>query len=180
ILPSHREVVAVNYLPYLIPDYWGRRVAPADIAGLEAAQGPAGECTAVIIAFLLIGGPADMIPVILRMAARGELPAEAIGRQLALVLRRTWQEIRPALAALRELAEAGGHHEVWRIVRALLPGMLPGRGGASRRPTPSSSPSPARWRAGPARAGRSRSSASSPAAAGRAASSTSAGACTPG
>ncbi|MEV4098770.1 DUF6493 family protein [Nonomuraea sp. NPDC049649] len=128
ILPSHREVVAVNYLPYLIPDYWGRRVAPADIAGLEAAQGPAGESTAVIIAFLLIGGPAEMIPVILRMAARGELPAEAIGRQLALVLRRTWQETRPALAALRELAEAGGHHEVWRIVRALLPGMLPGEG----------------------------------------------------
>lgn len=68
--------------------------------------------------------PADLA----QAAARGELPAEAIGRQLALVLRRTWQETRPALAALRELAEAGGHHEVWRIVRALLPGMLPGEG----------------------------------------------------
>ncbi len=44
------------------------------------------------------------------------------------MLRRTWRETRPALAALTELADAGGHHEVWGILRGLLPGMLPGEG----------------------------------------------------
>ncbi|MFD1543540.1 hypothetical protein [Nonomuraea guangzhouensis] len=128
MLPSHREVVAVNFLPFLLSGHWGAGMVPADITGLEIAQGPMGESTAVILAFLLADTGSSMIPLVLSLAARGELPAEAIGRQLALVLRRTWQETRPAIAVLTELAEAGGHHEVWRILRALLPGMLPGEG----------------------------------------------------
>ncbi|MGV9598629.1 DUF7824 domain-containing protein [Streptosporangium sandarakinum] len=129
MLPSHREVVAVNFLPFLLGGYyWGTWVTPTEVTGLEIAQGPTGESTAVILACLLADGVPDVFPLVLRMAARGELPAEAIGRQLALVLRRTWRETRPAIAALTELADAGGHHEVWRILRALLPGMLPGEG----------------------------------------------------
>lgn len=128
MLPSHREVVAVNFLPFLLHGRWGAWVAPTEITGLEIAQGPMGESTAVILAFLLADSVPGMIPLVLSMAARGELPAEAIGRQLALVLRRTWRETRPAIAALTGLAEAGGHHELWRILCALLPGMLPGEG----------------------------------------------------
>ncbi|MFI0422893.1 DUF6493 family protein [Spongiactinospora sp. 9N601] len=128
MLPSHREVVAVNFLPYLLHGRWGAGVSAAEITGLESAQGPMGESTAVILAFLLSGGDPDMIPLVLNLAARGGLPAEAIGRELALVLRRTWRETRPAIAALSELADAGGHHEVWRILRGLLPGILPGEG----------------------------------------------------
>ncbi|MDP4501808.1 hypothetical protein [Nonomuraea turcica] len=128
MLPSHREVVAVNFLPFLLRGHWGAWAAPSEIAGLEIAQGPMGESTAVILAFLLADSVPGMIPLVLSMAARGELPAEAIGRQLALVLRRTWRETRPAIAALTELADAGGHQEVWRILRALLPGMLSGKG----------------------------------------------------
>ncbi|GGO00577.1 hypothetical protein GCM10010116_00870 [Microbispora rosea subsp. aerata] len=128
MLPSHREIVAVNYLPFLMRGYWGVSVTAAEITGLEITQGPLGESTAVILAFLLAGRVPGIIPLVLRMAARGDLPAEAIGRQLALVLRRTWRETRPAIAALAELADAGGHHEVWRIMRALLPGMLPREG----------------------------------------------------
>ncbi|AQZ69513.1 secreted protein [[Actinomadura] parvosata subsp. kistnae] len=128
MLPSHREVVAVNFLPFLLRGHWGEWAAPAELASLDLAEGPLGESTAVILAYLLAGRVPGMIPLILSMAARGDLPAEAIGRQLALVLRRTWREIRPAVAALTELAEAGGQREVWRIVRALLPGMLPGEG----------------------------------------------------
>ncbi|MEV1243900.1 DUF6493 family protein [Nonomuraea sp. NPDC049750] len=128
MLPSHREVVAVNFLPFIPRGHWGMWLAPAEITGLEIAQGPMGESTAVILAFLLADNVPSMIPLVLSLAARGELPAEAIGRQLALVLRRTWLETRPAIAALTELADAGGHHEVWRILRALLPGILPGEG----------------------------------------------------
>ena len=128
MLPSHREIVAVNFLPFLLRGRWGAGVMPAEITGLEIAQGPVGESTAVILAFLLADSAPGMIPLVLSMAARGELPAAAIGRQLALVLRRTWRETRPAIAALTELADAGGQHEVWRILCALLPGMLPGEG----------------------------------------------------
>ncbi|MEU7744937.1 DUF6493 family protein [Nonomuraea sp. NPDC049158] len=128
MLPSHREVVAVNFLPFLLRGRWGAGLMPAEITGLEIAQGPLGESTAVILAFLLTDSVPGVIPLVLSMAARGELPAEAIGRQLALVLRRTWRETRPAIAGLAELADAGGHHEVWRILRALLPEMLPGEG----------------------------------------------------
>ncbi|WP_440104506.1 hypothetical protein [Streptosporangium sp. H16] len=128
MLPSHREVVAVNMLPFVLRDRWYASVTPAELSRLAACDGPVSEATAVIIAFLLGSGVPGTIPVVLRMAARGDLPAEAIGRQLALVLRRTWLETRPAIAALTELADAGGHHEVWRILLALLPGMLPGEG----------------------------------------------------
>ncbi|GAA0980446.1 hypothetical protein GCM10009555_046950 [Acrocarpospora macrocephala] len=128
MLPSHREVVAVNMLPFVLHSRWYASVTPAELSRLAACDGPMSEATAVIIAVLLGSGVTGTIPVVLRMAARGELPAEAIGRQLALVLRRTWRETRPAIAALTELADAGGHHEVWRILRALLPGMLPGEG----------------------------------------------------
>ncbi|WP_229691465.1 DUF7824 domain-containing protein [Sphaerisporangium melleum] len=128
MLPSHREVVAVNFLPFLLRGHWGTWTAPAELNSLEIAQGPLGESTAVIVAFLLAGGVPGTIPVILAMAARGDLPAEAIGRQLALVLRRTRRETRPAIAALTELAEAGAHHEVWRILRTLLPEILPREG----------------------------------------------------
>ncbi|MFI9593900.1 DUF6493 family protein [Nonomuraea sp. NPDC052265] len=136
MLPSHREVVAVNFLPYLLRGQWGTWRAPAELTGLEIAQGPMGESTAVILAFLLVDGVPGVTQQILDLAAKGELPAEAIGRQLALVLRRTWQETRPALAALTALAEAGGQHEVWRVLLTLLPGMLPGMSsGEGRRVT---------------------------------------------
>ncbi|MCA2223322.1 hypothetical protein [Nonomuraea aurantiaca] len=128
MLPSHREVAAVNFLPFLLHSRWSGGLVHTEIAGLEIAQGPMGESTAVILAFLLTDDAPRAIPLVLSMAARGDLPAEAIGRQLALALRRTWRETRPAIAALTELADAGGHHEVWRILRALLPGMLPGEG----------------------------------------------------
>ncbi|RBQ15610.1 hypothetical protein DP939_35145 [Spongiactinospora rosea] len=128
MLPSHREVVAVNLLPYLLHGHWSVGVTSTDVTGLDIAQGPMGEPMAVILAFLLSGDASGMIPLVLDMAARGELPAEAIGRQLALVLRRTWREIRPTVAALGELAAAGGHREVWRILRELLPELLPGQG----------------------------------------------------
>lgn len=133
VLPSHREVVAVNYLPFLLRSrYWGWSVTPESVAVLGAGQGPLGEATAVILACFIAGGGSEATSLVLELAARGELPAEAIGRQLALVLRRTWRETRTAIAGLREPAEAGAHHEVWRILRALLPELWPGEG---QRPT---------------------------------------------
>lgn len=127
-LPSHREIMSVNYLPYLLRGGWGPTVGPAQIACLPLTHGPLGESTAAILAYQLVASTSGVIPLILTLAAKDELPAEAIGSQLALMLRRTWLEVRPAIAALTELADAGGQREVWRMLGALLPAMLPGAG----------------------------------------------------
>ncbi|GIH72495.1 hypothetical protein [Sphaerimonospora thailandensis] len=72
------------------------------------------------------------MPLLLRMAAGGDLPAEAVGRQLALLIRRTWFELRPVLASLTEAARQGGHRQVWEILRSMLPLLLPTPGGGER------------------------------------------------
>ncbi|WP_066370743.1 hypothetical protein [Herbidospora mongoliensis] len=130
LLPSHREAASVHFLPQLPHGWWSRSALARELAGLVMADGPLGEATAVILAVLLAeNAHDDVIPAVLRLAAKGELPAESIGRQMALAIRRTsWLETRPAIAALTELAEAGGHHEVWRMLRAMLPELLPREG----------------------------------------------------
>ncbi|GAB1818907.1 hypothetical protein [Herbidospora sp. RD11066] len=128
--PSHREVAAVHSLPQLLRSHWNRARQANELAGLVMADGPLGEATATMLGVLLAENVhPDVVPMMLRLAAKGELAAESIGRQMALAIGRTsWLEIRPAVAALTELAEAGAHHEVWRIVRAMLPGLLPREG----------------------------------------------------
>ncbi|WP_083950056.1 DUF7824 domain-containing protein, partial [Herbidospora yilanensis] len=121
MLPSHREVVAVNFLPFTFRTYWTTSVGQHEVSRMVAADGPLGDATALIVAYLLGAEPAQTIPLVLRMAARGDLPAETMGRQLALLIRDTWLETRPVIRALTDLAEAGGHHEVWRMLRAMLP-----------------------------------------------------------
>nr|WP_062339324.1 hypothetical protein [Herbidospora sakaeratensis] len=129
MMPAHREVVSVHLLPALLRGRWLRWTQVAELPGLAMADGPLGEATAVLAAVMLADGTSDVIATALRLAAKGELPAESIGRQMALAIRRTsWLEIRPAIAALTDLAERGGHHEVWRMLRVLLPALLPRAG----------------------------------------------------
>ncbi|GLX99351.1 DUF6493 family protein [Herbidospora sp. NBRC 101105] len=124
MVPSHREVVAVNFLPFTLRTYWSPCVGQREVSRMVAADGPLGDATATIVAYLLGAEPSRTIPLVLRMAARGDLPAETMGRRLALLIRNTWLETRPVVTALADLAEAGGHHEVWRMLRAMLPELL--------------------------------------------------------
>ncbi|MEV4219132.1 hypothetical protein [Nonomuraea sp. NPDC049725] len=120
ILPSHREVVAVNLLPWL----FGGGAADATLAALAQAGGPVGEATAINLARSLTRPDGEAAPLLLRMAARGDLPAEAVGRQLAHFVRRTRREVRPAFGALADAARQGAHAQVWEIVKAMLPDLL--------------------------------------------------------
>jgi hypothetical protein len=121
-LPSHREAVAVNYLPHL--GHHG--VYAACVRGLIDADGPAGDATAVVLAHFVAGRNPEAVSLLVRMAARGGLPAETVGRQLALLLRRTHVAPRPVVALLAEAARQGAHAEVWRMLTNLLPELLPG------------------------------------------------------
>ncbi|MEV5408636.1 DUF6493 family protein [Thermopolyspora sp. NPDC052614] len=128
ILPSHREVIAVNYLPHLLYTWHHPGVYPAYLAALADADGPVVDATALILAYFLADRPTDGVPLLLRMAARGDLPVAALGRQLAFLVRRTWIKIRPVLASLTEAAHAGAHEHVWEVLRTMLPVLLPGEG----------------------------------------------------
>ncbi|OUC90131.1 DUF6493 family protein [Streptosporangium minutum] len=134
VLPSHRDAVAAHYLPHL-PHSWSRpEVSPAHVETLAAGEGPAGEPTALLLAFFLARqDPSEGVRLLLRMAAAGDLPADALGRQLALLTARTEARLPHATAGLEAAARQGAHREVWAVIRAALPHLLPSAG---QRPGP--------------------------------------------
>ncbi|QYC42219.1 hypothetical protein Nocox_23075 [Nonomuraea coxensis DSM 45129] len=125
LLPSHREIVAADYLPDLthpgVAAPWVRELADAD--------GPAGEAMALLLAFQVARADPEAAALLVRMAARGDLPAEDVGAQVALLLRRTphYQE-RPIVGVLADAARQGAHEAVWRLLTRLLPALLPAPG----------------------------------------------------
>jgi len=130
LLPSHREVVAVNYLSFLDRE---PGVSVRDLELLLAADGPAGDATATLLAHFLAVEAPGMVPLLLAAAARGDLPAEPLGRRLAVFLRSPWRRPRAVFNVLADAARQGAHREVWRILAGLLPGFLPAPG---ERPAP--------------------------------------------
>ncbi|NRQ32152.1 hypothetical protein HII36_09935 [Nonomuraea sp. NN258] len=139
VLPSDREVVAQHYLPYLLHQWDHAGIHPSYGAALAPADGPTGEAYALMLAYFLATRrsweqpPGEAVRLLLDLAARGELPAEEVGRNLALLLRRTWFKLGPVLESLESAAEHGAHLEVWRIMCGLLAAYLPGPG---ERPIP--------------------------------------------
>ncbi|GAA0994739.1 hypothetical protein GCM10009555_087850 [Acrocarpospora macrocephala] len=130
ILPSHREVVSVNFLPYVEFKRHHSYFCASHLASLT--DGPVGEATALLLAFLLADHSENAVPTLLRMAATGDLPAEAVGRWLSWLVRREKLEKRPVLASLTEAAQQGAHAQVWEILQIALPALLPGK---DERPT---------------------------------------------
>ncbi|MFG1948534.1 hypothetical protein [Nonomuraea sp. NPDC048826] len=125
LLPSHREVVAADFLPYLFTSS-GPRVS---MDTLVDADGPAGEATALTLAVHVARAQPEAASLLVRMAARGDLPAEEVGAQLALLLRRTpYVQVRPLVGVLGEAARQGAYAAVWRIMANLLPALLPDPG----------------------------------------------------
>ncbi|MBB4918885.1 DUF6493 family protein [Streptosporangium saharense] len=131
-LPSHREVVAVNYLPHLLYQWNRAGVYPAHLVALTQANGPVGEATALVLAYFLAAERQEAVRSLLLMAAREDLDGEAVGRQLGYLVRRTWFETRPLLKVLTEAAHQGAHEQVWEILRVMTPMLLPDEG---ERPT---------------------------------------------
>ncbi|MFC4537027.1 DUF6493 family protein [Sphaerisporangium dianthi] len=129
VLPSHREVVAVNLLPHLLYQGYRPGVHPAHAAMLAASDGPAGDATALVLAYFLAQKqPEQGLRILLTMAARGDLPAAELGVQLGRLVRWAGHKHRDVGNALQAAADQGAHHEVWRVFRAMLPVLLPGPG----------------------------------------------------
>ncbi|MGW6498820.1 hypothetical protein [Nonomuraea angiospora] len=131
VMPSHREVVALHFVPHLLYGWPAQGVGPPEAYALALADGPWGEGMALVPAFLLADPSWSKLPVVraglvVDLAARGDGDAEEIGRQLGLLLRRTWLKPGPVFETLESAAEQGAHREVWRIMTGFLPVFLPG------------------------------------------------------
>ncbi|GAB1818946.1 hypothetical protein [Herbidospora sp. RD11066] len=128
MLPFHRELVAATMVSGLTDPHTPPDLTENDLHRLARADGPAGEAMGLLVAGLLTTRGNTVVPPLLEMAARGMIPADHVGRQLALLVRRTRLEAPPALSALENAARRGAHAEVWAILRHFLPGYLPAPG----------------------------------------------------
>ncbi|MEV4357539.1 DUF6493 family protein [Nonomuraea sp. NPDC049625] len=129
-LPSHREVAAAYLMPHALRRYWVHdTVGPEQARELARAEGPVGAAFAVVLARVL-GDPRvpESVDVLLETAARGELPAEEVGRQAGLLVASGEVRMIDMVAALDAAARRGAHAYVWRIAATALPALLPAPG----------------------------------------------------
>ncbi|MEU8249317.1 DUF6493 family protein [Nonomuraea sp. NPDC048916] len=131
-MPSDREVVALHYLPHLLCRRHGSHVRLSEVEAVALTDGPVGEGVALLVAHCLLHGEwrgrESGVKVLLDLTARDDLPAAEIGRQLGLLLRRTWFKPAAVRRALEFAAAGGARDQVWRIMTGFLPVHLPGPG----------------------------------------------------
>ncbi|MFB4264006.1 DUF6493 family protein [Nonomuraea sp. GTA35] len=133
LMPSDREAVAAHLVPHLTERWLRARAEPAQAWALARADGPMGEAGALVQAYFVAdrawcADPEERARPLVELAARGELAAEEVGRQLALLVRRTDLKPGPVFETLESAAALGAHREVWRIMTGFLAVFLPGPG----------------------------------------------------
>ncbi|MEU6742284.1 DUF7824 domain-containing protein [Streptosporangium sandarakinum] len=133
-LPSHREVAAAHLMPYALRCFWNDpSIRLEQIRHLARAEGPAGAAFSALLARVLgEPGTPESVDVLLEVAARDELPAAEVGRQVGLLLVSGEVRMVDMVAALDAAARRGAHAHVWRIAAAALPVLLPAPGGRPR------------------------------------------------
>ncbi|MFB9469400.1 DUF6493 family protein [Nonomuraea salmonea] len=133
MLPFHRETAAAHLGPYVVHSYGRPHVQAEHARALARAGGPAGAAFAAVLARVL-GDPqeTEAVDVLLEVAARGELPAAEVGRQAGLLLASGEVKMSDMIAALDTAAQGGAHAQVWEIMAAALPVVLPEPGARPR------------------------------------------------
>ncbi|RJL33984.1 hypothetical protein D5H75_05505 [Bailinhaonella thermotolerans] len=136
VMPSHREVAAAHLLeclPSCMEDTDGQTAA---LHALAHGDGPVGRATG---AALVIGlghripaQRAHAVDALLTLAARGQAPGEDPGWALAELVRADVVKLNRVTAALGGAVHAGAHAQVWAMLAAALPGLLPAQGEKAR------------------------------------------------
>jgi hypothetical protein len=124
-LPHHRdEMVARDYTKQCNSG-WRRRTRVLPF--VAEADGPAGYAVHIALARGTAHGPQgddSTVDALLVLAARGQLDAELLGRQLETLLRARMIVANRVAASLRAAAETGAYGTVWTVIEAALPGLL--------------------------------------------------------
>ncbi|MGI5325948.1 DUF6493 family protein [Actinomadura nitritigenes] len=128
LLPSHPDVVAAHLVP------WQRQRPEWSYAGMPVSvlvdrtpgTGPLAEAVAFFLACQLAHpDDEDAGEALLTLAARGDLPAAALGRHIGRLALAGEIKLVRVVEALERAAEAGAYTQVWETIAAALPLLHP-------------------------------------------------------
>jgi hypothetical protein len=129
LLPSHRDVAAAHLLPALALLPRHSRGAGAVLPLLAEGDGPVGTAFTLALAHGLgasdradRAAAADALVVV---AGRGQLHGVALGRELAGLVTLGLFPVQRLVEPLRDVTMAGASSEVWTLLAAALPRLLP-------------------------------------------------------
>lgn len=132
VLPSHREVAAGYLLQHYSWDWPERSPNREHLVRLAGAEGPLGAASAVMLAFHLNdedpAGRTAALEVLLALAAGGALPGAELGEQLGRLVRQEMVTLSRVLPSLTEAARLGAGRQVWEVVAAAIPHLVPAEG----------------------------------------------------
>jgi hypothetical protein len=129
LLPSHRDAVAAQLLPWLANRSAGVRGTGQVLPALAEADGPVGPALTLALAYGLgARDPVDRaaaVDAMLVLAGRHQLEGSALGVELAALASLSLLQVARVVPALRDAARAGVPAEVWAIASAAIPGLVP-------------------------------------------------------
>jgi len=129
MLPAHRDVAAAHLVPHL--SFWAgqARSGMPLLPMLAAAEGPVGDGMNLALAYGL--GASDRadraaaVDALITLAARRQLDGAAVGRHVGTLAARGALLLNRVVPGLRDAANAGAPDQVWALVAAALPSVLP-------------------------------------------------------
>ncbi|MGC0361656.1 hypothetical protein RKD25_009031 [Streptomyces sp. SAI-124] len=130
LLPQHREIIAARMLSAFTTladsDHLGHGVPV--LPALAESGGPAGPATHLLVAYGLGARRLEeqlfAVDAMLVLAARGQLDAEGLGRDIAELTGLRRLKTKRVVAALQEVARTGAYARVWAVLSGALPGLL--------------------------------------------------------
>ena len=129
LLPSHRDAVAAQLLPWLADPSAGGRGAGQVLPVLAETDGPVGPGLTLALAYGLgAREPVDRaaaVDAMLALAGRHQLEGPALGVELAALASLGLLQVSRVVPALRDAARAGAPAEVWAIASAAIPELVP-------------------------------------------------------
>ncbi|MFB4278158.1 DUF6493 family protein [Nonomuraea sp. MTCD27] len=129
VMPAHREVVAAHLACYLPSSMDANDRQTQALAALAHGDGPLGPATAYALACGMgHANPAERAAAtdaFLTLAARGEVPAQALGEAVTDLVESEFVKLNRVLSVLDDATQARAQEAVWAVVVRVLPGLLP-------------------------------------------------------
>jgi hypothetical protein len=129
VLPAHRDVVAAHLVPHLYARTIQGRDAGALLPSLARTDGPVGPGLNLALGYGLAArdqaGRSAAVDAMTTLAGRGQLDGAALGGQIGALAACGQLALGRLVPGLRDVAGAGAQAQVWSLVAAALPCLLP-------------------------------------------------------